>query len=77
MSIRSFPQLKGLEGRQIGLALSDGSRMDDCQLVSAGRPGAQSLWVFCNGVDAFIPLELVLDVWEVAPAPSSSPVCAA
>ena len=54
----------------------NGSRIDDCQLVSAGRPGLQSLWVFSNGADAFIPLELVLDVWEVAQA-AAGPVCAA
>jgi hypothetical protein len=76
MSDHRFFHLKGLEGRQIGLALTDGSRIDDCQLVSAGRPGLQSLWVFTNGADAFIPLELVLEVWEVAPA-AAGPMCAA
>ena len=76
MSDHRFPHLKGLEGRQVGLALSDGSRIDDCQLVSAGRPGLQNLWVFSNGADAFIPLELVLEVWEVAQT-AAGPVCAA
>ena len=30
-------QLKALEGRQVSIALRDGSRIDYCQLVSAGR----------------------------------------
>lgn len=58
-------QLRNLEGRRVSLALVDGSRLDDCQLVSGGRRGAESVWVFTNGGDAFIPLGCVVDVWEV------------
>lgn len=57
-------ELRSLEGRQVSVALADGSRIDDCQLVSAGRPGTQTLWVFCNGTDTFVPLLDVLEVWE-------------
>ena len=76
MSDERSPQFKALEGRRVGMALTDGSRIDDCQLVSAGRPGLASVWVFVNGADAFIPVSFVIEVWEVG-APSSDPVRAA
>ena len=52
----------------MSVSLADGSRIDDCQLVSAGRPGVQTLWVFCNGADTFVPLPAVLEVWELQAA---------
>jgi hypothetical protein len=57
-----------LEGRRIGLALADGSRLDDCQLVSAGRNGSPSLWLYANGADTFVTMLDVRDVWEVRPS---------
>jgi hypothetical protein len=62
--------LRILEGRQISLALRDGSRIDDCQLVSAGRTATETLWLFTNGDDVFVPLHDVVDVWEPAPSPA-------
>jgi hypothetical protein len=56
----------GLEGRQVSVALGNGSRIDDCQLVSAPRAGANTLWLFSNGDDVFVTLSDVVDVWEVA-----------
>ena len=56
-------ELSSLEGRQVNLALIDGSRIDDCQLVLAGR---DKLWVFVNGQDAFVGVERVIDFWEAA-----------
>jgi hypothetical protein len=56
-----FPELLHLEGRRVGLALDDGSRIDDCQLVFAGR---QRVWVFVNGEDSFLDLTHVTDFWE-------------
>lgn len=58
-----------LEGRRVSVALVDGSRIDDCERVSAGRDGVQSLWLYTNGADAFVPLVDVTDVWEVLPPP--------
>lgn len=54
-----------LEGHRVGVALVDGSRLDDCQLVSAGRDGAESLWLYSNGADTFVTILDVTDVWEV------------
>jgi len=56
-------ELNQLEGRQVSLSLIDGSRIDDCQLVLAGR---FKLWVFVNGHDAFVHVDRVTDVWEAA-----------
>jgi hypothetical protein len=60
----STSRLKALEGRRVSLALADGSRIDDGQLISAGRRGLETVWVFANGADSFLRLMDVLDVWE-------------
>lgn len=64
-------RLARFEGRQVSVALDDGSRIDDCQLVSGGRHGVDTLWLFANGADRFVPLHRVVDVWE-APRPADS-----
>ena len=56
-------ELNQMEGRRVSLSLIDGSRIDDCQLVLAGR---FKLWVFVNGHDAFVRVDRVTDVWEAA-----------
>jgi hypothetical protein len=61
-------QLTTLEGRQVSLALRNGDRIDDAQLVSARRNGAGTLWLFTDGSDRFIAVEDVIDVWEAQPA---------
>ncbi len=68
MSRDQISQLKSLEGRQVGVALTDGTRIDDAQLVSSGRGQVLTLWVFTNGEDAFVPLLEVVDVWEAEAA---------
>lgn len=65
-STRDLSCLADLEGREVSVALDDGSRIDGCQLVSAGRPGVGTLWVFVNGADRFVPLQRVVEVWEAA-----------
>lgn len=59
-------RLAEFEGRQINVALVDGSRLDDCQLVSSGRQGAPSLWLVSGGADLFVPVDRVVEVWEAA-----------
>lgn len=62
-------QLKSLEGRRVGVALRDGTRIDDAQLVSSGRGNVRTLWVVTtHGVDAFVRLSDVVDVWEAVAA---------
>ena len=55
-----------LEGRQVSVALRNGSRIDDCQLVSAPRARTETVWLFSNGDDLFISVTDVVDVWEAA-----------
>ena len=66
MTVERVSSLIGhLEGRRVSLALADGSRLDDCELVSAGH-GAETLWLFVNGDDMFVPVAHVTDAWEAA-----------
>ena len=53
-----------LEGRLVSMALVGRRRLDDCQLVSIPRPGANTFWVFRGGEDVFVPADHVLEVWE-------------
>jgi hypothetical protein len=64
MTIGRVNQFRWLEGRRVSLALKDGSRIDDCQLISAGRHGVSSLWLFASGKDIFVTLDSVVEVWE-------------
>jgi hypothetical protein len=57
-----------LEGRRVSVALRDGSRIDDCELVSAGRPGTETVWLFSNGIDVFVPVATIVACWEAVPA---------
>ena len=59
--------VRALEGQWVCVALRGGDRIDDCQLVSAGRASTGTLWVFSNGADLFLPVDDVIAVWE-APA---------
>ena len=63
MTGHRLPDLVRLEGHRVGIALTDGSRMDDCQLVFAGN---DRVWVFANGRDTFVNATTVWDFWESA-----------
>jgi hypothetical protein len=56
--------LAALEGRQVSVALEDGSRIDDCQLVSGPRADLDGLWLYTEGHDTIVPLDTVTEVWE-------------
>ena len=55
---------RSLEGRRVSVALRDGSRIDDCQLVFAGRAGTETVWLFSNGIDVFVPVATIVACWE-------------
>jgi hypothetical protein len=57
-------RFRSFEGRTVSLALVDGTRLDDCQLVSAGRHGTGTLWLYESGADRFVAIEAVVDLWE-------------
>lgn len=73
MADQSTLKYRTLEGRRVGLALSDGSRIEMCQVVCAPRHGTSTLWVLLpDGADAFVPLTAVAEVWEVAGAATAA-----
>jgi hypothetical protein len=51
----------------VSLSLVNGSRIDDCQMVSAASGPTENIWVFSNGADRFVALSEVVDCWEVSP----------
>ena len=57
--------LRHLEGRQVGLVLTDGSRILEAELISAGRPGLSSVWILIDGTDNFIPVLTVTEGWDM------------
>ena len=62
-------QLRRLEGAGVHIALTDGSRLDDVNLVSTrGR----NLWIFDGGEDIFVPLTDVIDFWPADGARSAA-----
>jgi hypothetical protein len=73
MSGEQFRTLKGLLGRRVSLALADGTRIDDCQLISFAGCEGREFWVFSNGTDLFVSRDRVTDVWE-APTPTTARV---
>jgi hypothetical protein len=66
MSAHRIRDMQVLEGRRVGLALRGGDRIDDCQLISAGRGRARTVWLFANGTDTFVAFDEVVDLWEAA-----------
>ena len=62
MTAEGLGKLRRLEGRRVDVALRDGSRIDDCQLVSCGRNRLGSLWLFNNGNDNFVALDDIVEV---------------
>jgi len=66
MEAQPTTNYRALQGRQVSVALTDGSRIDDCQLVSATGGRVKQLWLYANGEDVFVPSHRVADVWPAA-----------
>jgi len=58
--------LRAFEGRHVGLALQDGSRIDDCQFISAPRGHLDRVWVCIDGADLFLAADEISDAWEAS-----------
>ena len=56
--------VRQLEGYRVSVALSNGDRLDDCDLVAGPRGNANRLWLFTAGTDLFVPLADVVALWE-------------
>lgn len=50
----------------MSVSLCDGTRLDDCELVSAGRGRASTLWLHDGCDDRMVAAADVVDLWEVA-----------
>jgi hypothetical protein len=70
MSSEALPSTHSFEGRHVSVDLRDGSRIEDCQVISAHRPGAQTVWLFVDGIDVFLPVAAIVGCSE-APRPAS------
>jgi hypothetical protein len=70
-AIRS--RLAALVGSDVSVLLLDGSRLDECQLVSFSRR-VTTAWLVHRGGDVFGPIDTITDVWNVGGAvrPTSS-----
>lgn len=56
--------LRSLQGRRVAVALTDRSCIDSAVLEGVTD---ENLWLHAEGVDVFVPVGDVLDVWEVRP----------
>ena len=56
--------IRQLEGCRISVALSNGDRLDDCDLVAGPRGRTNRLWLFTSGIDLFVPMTDVVALWE-------------
>jgi hypothetical protein len=69
MEVDVSPQLlrslRLLEGHHVSVSLGDGSRLD-CELVSAARRGASTVWIVHGADDRFVPVDDIADVREIA-----------
>jgi hypothetical protein len=73
-SSQPLAELRALEGDRIDLILRDGTRLNDCLLVSRGRLWAKTIWVVSDEIDHFIHLRDILSVEASAPAaPAGGP----
>lgn len=53
-----------LEGNRVSVALRNGDRLDDCELVAGPRGNTSRLWLFTAGIDMFVPIADVVALWE-------------
>ena len=65
MSPQALRSFRHLEGHHVSVALGDGSRLDDCELVSAGRGDNATLWLHDGHDDRMVQARDVLDLWEI------------
>lgn len=58
-------RLAALVGRGVSLALVDGTRLDDCRLISQPRARrVGTAWIVHGDDDVFVPVDAIADVWE-------------
>ena len=58
-------RLRDLEGCRVNLSLTNGSRLESVEVVSAGHGRLSSLWLELDGTDLFIKKAEILNIYEV------------
>ena len=61
----SSARLRALRGQQVTVALTNGERIHDCRLLSAGRSPTDTLWLVSDGTDVFVRRDEVMAVWQL------------
>jgi hypothetical protein len=64
MSPRTLRSFRHLEGQHVSVSLVDGTRLDDCELVSAGRGATASIWLHDGIDDRILSAADVIELWE-------------
>jgi hypothetical protein len=62
ISVISHPDLRAAEGHRVTVELTDGTLLDDCVVVSAGRLWARSVWLVKGDTDVFSTPEEIADI---------------
>jgi hypothetical protein len=55
--------VRSLQGREVCVALRDGSRLDDHRLMTIDHDGGTTLWLAAADGERFVRVDDVLDVW--------------
>lgn len=66
MTAAQLMLLTELQGLRVGIARSDGTRLDDCALLGV-LDGGRAVWVDVNGREMLLSFADIRDVWEVRP----------
>jgi hypothetical protein len=62
ISVIPHRELRAAEGQRVTVELTDGTRLDDGVVVSAGRLWARSVWLVTGDTDLFSTLEEIADI---------------
>jgi hypothetical protein len=62
MSKSEARALRAVEGQTLMVELRDGRRFEDCELVSSGGPGVDTLWLLVDGEDVMVSTPEVVRV---------------
>lgn len=54
MSKSEARALRAVEGQTVMIEMRDGRRFEDCELVSSGRLGVETLWLLVDGEDIMV-----------------------
>ena len=59
---QAVEEMRAIEGQTVRVELRDGRRFEDCELVSSGGPGVETLWLLVDGEDILVSKRQVVTV---------------